>query len=439
MLMFHDDKNPLEPEYTPFSQTQEERFNGFYETGNTRPPKNHGGWVAAALLACIFFGGLTGGAVLMNLNPAVPPQETEDVPQQADPTTPAATQPSESTEPEPQILEATGAQDDDTELLISETPEAVANPLQSGGLSLQEIYRKVSPSVVSITATQADGSSYGSGIVMSQSGYIITNCHVVDDAYHLTVTLSDERVYDAQLVGKDSASDLAVLHIDGENLTAAEFGDSSQAQVGDAVAAIGDPLGIELRGTMTEGIISAINRNLTIQGRTLTLIQTTAALNEGNSGGPLINCYGQVIGINTMKMSSYSSTSATVEGLGFAIPITAAKPILDELIQQGYVSGRPAIGIQGETLGISTQLFFHMPSGVVITAVEETSDAAAKGLQPDDVIVGLNDSAIDSLEDLVAAKNDLSAGDQVTLTIYRGGRYYEVTVTLMDQISAELY
>ena len=249
MLMFHDDKNPLEPEYTPFSQTQEERFNGFYETGNTRPPKNHGGWVAAALLACIFFGGLTGGAVLMNLNPAVPPQETEDVPQQADPTTPAATQPSESTEPEPQILEATGAQDDDTELLISETPEAVANPLQSGGLSLQEIYRKVSPSVVSITATQADGSSYGSGIVMSQSGYIITNCHVVDDAYHLTVTLSDERVYDAQLVGKDSASDLAVLHIDGENLTAAEFGDSSQAQVGDAVAAIGDPLGIELRGT----------------------------------------------------------------------------------------------------------------------------------------------------------------------------------------------
>ena len=124
--MFHDDKNPLEPEYTPFSQTQEERFNGFYETGNTRPPKNHGGWVAAALLACIFFGGLTGGAVLMNLNPAVSPQETEDVPQQADPTTLAATQPSESTEPEPQILEATGAQDDDTELLISETPEAAS-------------------------------------------------------------------------------------------------------------------------------------------------------------------------------------------------------------------------------------------------------------------------------------------------------------------------
>ena len=251
--------------------------------------------------------------------------------------------------------------------------------------------------------------------------------------------LSDENTYTATLVGGDEATDLAVLKVEATGLTPAEFGDSDALRVGDVVVAIGDPLGTELRGTMTDGIVSAINRDLNLSGRQMTLIQTNAALNSGNSGGPLINCYGQVIGINTMKMSSYSSTSATVEGLGFAIPITAAKPILDELIQQGYVSGRPAIGIQGETLGISTQLFFHMPSGVVITAVEETSDAAAKGLQPDDVIVGLNDSAIDSLEDLVAAKNDLSAGDQVTLTIYRGGRYYEVKVTLMDQISADLY
>ena len=171
----------------------------------------------------------------------------------------------------------------------------------------------------------------------------------------------------------------------------------------------------------------------------MTLIQTNAALNSGNSGGPLINCYGQVIGINTMKMSSYSATSATVEGLGFAIPITAAKPILDELISQGYVSGRPAIGIQGQTLDLRSQVFFHMPSGVVITAVEPGSDAEAKGLEPDDVIVGFNDTAISSLEDLVAVKNDLDSGDMVTLTIYRGGRYYEVDITLMDQTTAEIY
>lgn len=431
MLMFHDDKNPLEPEYTPFSQTQEEQFNGFYETGNTRPPKNHGGWVAAALLACIFFGGLTGGAVLMNLNPAVPPQETEDVPQQADPTTPAATQPSESTEPEPQILEATGAQDDDTELLISETPEAVANPLQSGGLSLQEIYRKVSPSVVSITASQADGSSYGSGIVMSQSGYIITNCHVVDDAYHLTVTLSDERVYDAQLVGKDSASDLAVLHIDGENLTAAEFGDSSQAQVGDAVAAIGDPLGIELRGTMTEGIISAINRNLTIQGRTLTLIQTTAALNEGNSGGPLINCYGQVIGINTAKIGGYSSGTG-VEGLGFAIPIHVAKEVIDQLIETGYVPGRPSLGVEITVPDLQYRLYFNVPDGLYVTDVDEGSNAWSAGLRSGDVILSVSGYRVTSEDDLTAALGGFSVGDTVNLILYRSGRQLTADVILQE-------
>lgn len=431
MLMFHDDKNPLEPEYTPFSQTQEERFNGFYETGNTRPPKNHGGWVAAALLACIFFGGLTGGVVLMNLNPAVPPQETEDVPQQADPTTLAATQPSESTEPEPQILEATGAQDDDTELLISETPEAVANPLQSGGLSLQEIYRKVSPSVVSITASQADGSSYGSGIVMSQSGYIITNCHVVDDAYHLTVTLSDERVYDAQLVGKDSASDLAVLHIDGENLTAAEFGDSSQAQVGDAVAAIGDPLGIELRGTMTEGIISAINRNLTIQGRTLTLIQTTAALNEGNSGGPLINCYGQVIGINTAKIGGYSSGTG-VEGLGFAIPIHVAKEVIDQLIETGYVPGRPSLGVEITVPDLQYRLYFNVPDGLYVTDVDEGSNAWSAGLRSGDVILSVSGYRVTSEDDLTAALGGFSVGDTVNLILYRSGRQLTADVILQE-------
>lgn len=367
----------------------------------------------------------------MNLNPAVPPQETEDVPQQADPTTPAATQPSESTEPEPQILEATGAQDDDTELLISETPEAVANPLQSGGLSLQEIYRKVSPSVVSITATQADGSSYGSGIVMSQSGYIITNCHVVDDAYHLTVTLSDERVYDAQLVGKDSASDLAVLHIDGENLTAAEFGDSSQAQVGDAVAAIGDPLGIELRGTMTEGIISAINRNLTIQGRTLTLIQTTAALNEGNSGGPLINCYGQVIGINTAKIGGYSS-GAGVEGLGFAIPIHVAKEVIDQLIETGYVPGRPSLGVEITVPDLQYRLYFNVPDGLYVTDVDEGSNAWSAGLRSGDVILSVSGYRVTSEDDLTAALGGFSVGDTVNLILYRSGRQLTADVILQE-------
>ena len=329
----------------------------------------------------------------------------------------------------------------DTSLTISGSPQSVENiPAdEEGALSLQAIYEKVIPSVASISCVQQNGSTSGTGIVMSADGYVITNYHVIESAQQIFVLLDDENTYTATLVGGDKATDLAVLKVDAAGLTPAEFGNSDALRVGDVVVAIGDPLGTELRGTMTDGIVSAINRDLNLSGRQMTLIQTNAALNSGNSGGPLINCYGQVIGINTMKMSSYSTTSATVEGLGFAIPITAAKPILDELISQGYASGHPAIGIQGETLDIRTQWFFDMPSGVVITAVDPASDAAAKGIEPNDVIVGLNDSAIDSLEDLVAAKNGLTSGDEVTLTIYRGGRYYKVAVTLMDQISSELY
>ena len=306
-------------------------------------------------------------------------------------------------------------------------------------LSLQEIYEKVIPSVASISCVLPNGTASGTGIVMSADGYIITNYHVIEDAQFINVLLEDDVSYQAALVGGDETSDLAVLKVEATDLTAAEFGDSDALRVGDMVVAIGDPLGAELRGTMTDGIVSAINRDLSLNGRQMTLIQTNAALNSGNSGGPLINCYGQVIGINTMKMSSYSSTSATVEGLGFAIPINAAEPILDELIEQGYVSGRPAIGITGQTLGLRAQFFYRMPSGVVITSIDETSDAYAKGLAADDIIVGFNQAEISSLEDLVRAKGDCLAGDTVSLTIYRGGKYYKVDVVLMDQVSPDIY
>ena len=326
-------------------------------------------------------------------------------------------------------------------LNIADTPLSVENrPAEDeNALSLQEIYAKVIPSVASISCVLPNGTSSGTGIVMSQDGYVITNYHVIESAQQIYVTLEDDSQFVADLVGGDETSDLAVLKVEATNLTPAEFGDSDALRVGDMVVAIGDPLGAELRGTMTDGIVSAINRDVNLSGRQMTMIQTNAALNSGNSGGPLINCYGQVIGINTMKMRNYSTTSATVEGLGFAIPMTSAKPILDELIEQGYVSGRPAIGIQGETLDLRAQLFFHMPSGVVVTGIVADSDAAQKGLEPDDIIVAVNDEAIGSLDDLVRAKNDLTAGDTVRLTICRSGKYYYVDIVLMDQISPEIY
>ena len=296
-------------------------------------------------------------------------------------------------------------------------------------LSLQEIYEKMIPSVVSIVTNAGTGT----GIVMSEDGYLITNCHVIAQAQQITAMTWDETTYAAALVGSDEASDLAVLKIEPDApLTAAEFGDSDALRVGDTVVAIGDPLGVKLRGTMTNGIVSAINRNLMVNDREMTLIQTNAALNNGNSGGPLINCYGQVVGVNAVKLSSYYS-QATVEGLGFAIPISTAKPIIDELIQNGYVAGRPAIGISGEQLPAAARVYYGLPEGVYVTYVSPTSGAWEAGVRKGDIITAIGGTPVSSVDALNTVKNRYSAGDTVTLTIYRSGQTTDVDITLMDE------
>ncbi len=332
----------------------------------------------------------------------------------------------------PQPLEPDAPARDGPRLVLGELPGPPVQPgLTDEGLSLREIYEKALPSVVSITATLRAGSGSGTGIIMSEDGYIITNEHVVDGAVAIEVLTSDDQSFSASLVGSDSTSDLAVLRIEAEGLRAAEFGSSDQIAVGDAVVAIGDPLGRRLRGTMTDGIISAINRDLTVNGRNMTLIQTNAALNNGNSGGPLINAYGQVIGINTMKLSSYY-TSATVEGLGFAIPISSAKPIIDELIEKGYVTGRPALGVFGKTLPDVIQAYYRLPDGVYVESVDPESDAYEKGIQKGDMIVAIEGELVRSMDDLNLVKNRFEAGDEVLLTIFRGGEHFDVSVVLMD-------
>ena len=296
-------------------------------------------------------------------------------------------------------------------------------------MSLQDIYQKVEPSVVGVLCKGYSSSSSGTGIIMSEDGYIITNCHVISGAQEITVELSDGEELGAIIVGSDELSDLAVIKINATGLPAAEFGDSDLLRVGDEVAAIGNPLGLELKGTLTNGIISAINRDIETDGRTLTLIQTNAALNEGNSGGPLINSSGQVVGVNTMKLTSSFSS---VEGLGFAIPISLAKPIIDELIDQGYVSGRPAIGIIGSDVSNKASAYYRIPNGVLVNSVEYGSDAYAKGLEAGDVIVKVNGHDITSMDELNKIKNDYHAGDTVTLTVYRNGELMDFDVVLMD-------
>lgn len=307
---------------------------------------------------------------------------------------------------------------------------------EDGALSLQEIYRRCIGSVVSIVTVTPSGKASGTGIIMSEDGYVITNHHVIESAQAVSVLTSDNQEYAASVVGSDETSDLAVLKVEAEGLQAAEFGDSSVLQVGDSVAAIGDPLGTALRGTMTDGIISAINRDLTVNDRTMSLIQTNAALNNGNSGGPLINCYGQVIGINTMKMSNFYSASATVEGIGFAIPIDTAKPIIDELIEKGYVSGRPAIGIDGETLPATYRIYYRLPQGIYVMRVYRNSDAAAKGVSEGDIITAINGVSVTTMEQLNRVKNQFTAGQTITLTIYRGGVSSDVEIILMDRANA---
>jgi serine protease Do len=308
--------------------------------------------------------------------------------------------------------------------------ELVMNEASGETMELSEIYKKVIPSVVSISAAGNGSTSTGTGIIMSQDGYIITNYHVVSTAKEITVLLTDETEYTAAVVGGDETSDLMVLKIDAENLTPAEFGDSDQMEVGDAVVAIGDPLGIELRGTMTNGIICGIKRDVSVEDRTMTLMQTNAALNSGNSGGPLVNMMGQVIGINTMKLTS---DYASVEGIGFAIPISTAKPIVDELVEKGYVTGRPAFGFTVETLDARILLYYNLPGWLCVRSVDVNSDAYAQGIREGDIITSVDGTTVSSTEELSRIKNSHTAGDQVTMTIYRNGKSYEVTVTLMEQ------
>ena len=298
-------------------------------------------------------------------------------------------------------------------------------------MSLQAIYDVVSPAVVGIT-TYLNGEEYswGTGIVFTADGYIVTNEHVLESTDGAVITFSDGTEYNAKLVGSDDATDIAVLKIDAKGLTYAKFADSSTCRVGDNVVAIGNPLGKEYSGTMTDGIISAIERSVTYNGHSMTLMQTNAALNEGNSGGPLINAYGQVIGITNMKiMSTYTS----IEGIGFAIPTSVIQNAVNQIIAYGTVLGEPTIGITAGSVSEEAMQLYNLPEGVYVSKVENGSDAYAKGVKVGDVITAVNGSAVTSVADVNALKEDCKVGDTITLTIYRDGKTFDVKVQLVDK------
>lgn len=399
-----------------------------YRTGSTQPPKKHRGMIALLLVLMIFLCGIASALGLLNVR--LFSQLSQDdgeggalsfVPSDGSNSGTSGNSQQNNMTPDSNA----------PELTLKDTPQGVENIPQTGGLSLQSIYEKNIPSVVSISCTFSNGTGSGTGVVLSENGYLITNSHVVAGATAIEVQFTDESTMVATLVGADPVSDLAVLYVAATGLTPAEFGDSNSLRVGDSVVAIGDPLGAEFRGTMTDGIVSAINREVQTGNRTMTLIQTNAALNSGNSGGPLINCYGQVVGINTMKIGAFSD-SAGVEGLGFAIPSATVKEIVDQLLQKGYVSGRPDLGITGESVSEAYQLYYRLPAGVLVREVSENGAADKAGILPGDIILAIDNNRtadIDRLNNCLYAYN---AGDTVNLTLYRSRRQITVSLTLQE-------
>ncbi|MCD8006348.1 MAG: trypsin-like peptidase domain-containing protein [Oscillospiraceae bacterium] len=319
------------------------------------------------------------------------------------------------------------ADDSDSVTSTKEYPTLSQLITAEGDYTLTEIYEKVSPSVVGVSSTTNSGSATGTGIILTEDGYILTCAHVVEDATSIAIVDSDMNQYEATLIGEDSQSDIAVLKIDAEGLTAVELGTSGDLKVGEVAIVIGNPLGYDLYGSMSVGIVSGLNRTLNINGKDMTLIQTDASVNSGNSGGPMVNAYGQVIGVISAKVSSSYG-----EGLGFAIPIDDALPIINDLIQYGYVTGRPSIGITGEDITIYVAFYYGIPQGVMVRYVEPDSGADIAGVQAGDIIVGVNDESITTMDELTNIKNNFSVGDTITLSIYRDGTYIDLEVELME-------
>ena len=356
---------------------------------------------------------------------------------------PVSTQTSASTKSEDKPAASVKTESDDSsEVDRSNLPTIAQLATPADAMSIPDIVTKVSPSVVGISCILSGGTATGSGIIMSADGYIITNAHVVEGAKSVSVLLpntyakdgktkEEDLTYKATIVGKDTQTDIAVLKIDAKDLTACEFGKSSEVKVGEVSIVIGNPLGFSLANSVTSGIISAKDRVLTVQDRTMNLIQTDASINNGNSGGPLINAYGQVIGITSAKVSySYG------EGHGFAIPIDEAMPIIRSLMENGYVK-RPSLGVTGRNVSATYAEYYNIPRGYQVVSVTSGSGADKAGVKVNDIIIAINDTSISTLGELNVVKNKCKVGETVKLTVYRDGKMVDLNVTLDEAKSSE--
>ncbi len=382
------------------------------------PAKKHRsrGWLVALVLAGAILVGVAGGAggyhlLTRRANAGTLPAET------------TAELPAEEEAAEP-----TRGSGDITQRITSGTSQDYAAPAK--------IYQENVDAVVGIstegTATNIWGqptsfAASGTGFILSEDGYVLTNYHVVKDGTTLTVSTSDGTKYPAQLVGYENVTcDVALLKIDASGLPTVKVGDSDQLQVGEQVCTIGNPLG-ELTYTLTVGYVSAKQRAINTDGSPINMLQTDAAINSGNSGGPLFDAAGNVVGIVTAKYSGETTSGASMEGLGFAIPINDVMAILDDLEQYGYVTNRAYLGVQvGDSAAVQGA---NLPAGAYIGQVVDGFCAQKAGIQQGDVIVGLGDTVISSYEELVTALQHYKAGDTTTVTVFRSGQYLDLEIT----------
>lgn len=311
-------------------------------------------------------------------------------------------------------------------------------------MSQAEVYAKNVNAVVGISTSittnywgyTTTSAASGSGFVLTDDGYILTNFHVIEDANSIKVSFYDGTELDAQLIGYDESNDIAVLKVEAENLQTVILGSSEELNVGDQVMAIGNPLG-ELTFSLTSGYVSALDREVTLSSNlTMNLIQTDCAINSGNSGGPLFNLYGEVVGITNAKYSSSSMSEATIDNIGFAIPIDDIKSIVMSIIEKGYVS-KPYIGVSVIDVSEETQVY-GLPAGASIQLIEDGSPAEKAGLEINDIITGVNGKTIEGSGELVSAIAELSPGDTAELTVYRMGSTITVNLTIGEKIQSAI-
>ncbi|MGM9541915.1 MAG: S1C family serine protease [Candidatus Limivicinus sp.] len=344
------------------------------------------------------------------------------------------------------LLLAPSGSGSSSQVLKGERPSSVIDVATidtSKQLSPAEVYAQNVASTVGITTSvttnyfgfTTTSAAAGSGFVLSDDGYILTNYHVIENSTSIKVTMYDGSSYEAELIGYDESNDIAVLKVDAENLSPVVLGDSDNLNVGDSVVAIGNPLG-ELTFSLTAGVVSALDREVTLSGNvTMELIQTDCAINSGNSGGALFNLYGEVIGITNAKYSS-SGSGASIDNIGFAIPINSVMNIVESIIEKGYIA-KPYIGVSVTSVSSETQSY-GLPKGAAVKAISEDSPAEKAGLQINDIITEANGTAIESSDDLVRLVGDLYDGAELKLTVYRQGETVELTVIVGEKIQSAL-